>query len=749
MTTRRNFLAANLIGAAGLAANPGQMFSASADSDSAPATSHQSRSDRDFWNDWPAYLTEEMNQARNSRLAELAAINSVAKVQERATMIRSRLWELIGGPFEKTPLNPRVTGIMERDQYRIENIIFESLPKVYVTANLYIPTAMKPPYPAILAPVGHSENGKAYRNYQYLYQNLARKGYVVLAYDPFGQGERLQYIDPQTGRSLYGPTGEHDQAGRPMVLLGETFALYGAWDGIRGLDYLVSRSEVNASRLGCVGHSGGGTMTMYLAALEPRLRAAVVVEGNSENIAGPFFDPPGAIADSEQNIVGGLPFSVDRGDLLWAFSPKPLLICYTTHDVGETYSPEYEESTKNIYQELQRVYDLFGAKDHVGLYASHLPHNMDFFNRTQTYGWLNRWLENPSVGSQEAEFDAFPEERLNATSTGQVLTSLSGRSVIQLNTDRARMIMQKSSFRNIPENIGSSKQKIQVAVMKLLALPQQRLPLDSIIRSSNVCKNVVIEEIQFKSEPCIRIPGWFVKPSSGGTQRSTVLYLTDSGGDSVVAEPGSMGRLLAAGHAICTINLRGLGITTPRFPKGGPHFYDGGRDLDENFAWTSLILGRPVIGQRVWDTLRAIDYLASRPDVDMSQVRLLGAGSAGLAAIMAALLDGRVRTVLVNQTLVSYASIVESKSYSVNLGWFVPGILQNFDVADLAVGLSPRPCWIMNGSGPSGQILSEASVREQYRTRFDETISAFNNVRFLVSPEHEAQEHYLEWLRST
>ncbi len=748
MTTRRDFLAANLIGAAGLAANPAQMFSAATGADSSDAASDQSRSDRDFWNDWPAYISGEMNRARSRRLADLAAINSVAKLQERAAMVRSRLWELIGGPLEKTPLNPRVTGTMDRGPYRIENVIFESLPQVYVTANLYIPTSMKPPYPAILAPVGHTEDGKAYRNYQYLYQNLARKGYVVLAYDPFGQGERLQYIDPHTGRSLYGPTGEHSQIGRTMVLLGETFALYRSWDGIRGLDYLISRPEVDASRLGCVGHSGGGTMTMYLAALDPRLRSAVVVEGNSENVAGPSFDPPGAIADAEQNIVGGLPFSVDRGDLLWAFAPKPLLICYTTHDVGETYSPEYEDSTKNIYRELQRAYGLSGAEDHVRLYASHLPHSMDFFNRTETYGWFNRWLGNPDAGDQEAEFDAFPPERLNATSTGQVLTSLGGRSVVQLTTDRARTIMQKSPFLNAPENTGSSKRKMQAAVIKLLALPQQRQPLQSRILSSNVRKGVVIEEIQFESDPRIRIPGWFVKPSSGGKQRSTVLYLTESGGDAVVAEPGSMDHLLAAGHAICTINLRGLGITMPRLPKAGPHFFGGGLDLEEDFAWSGLILGRPVIGQRVWDTLRAIDYLASRPDVDPSQIRLLGTGSAGLAAVMAAFLDDRARSVLLDRTLVSYASVLESKSYSVKLGWFVPGILRNFDVADLVVRLSPRPCWIMNGSGPSGQILSEPSVREQYRNRLDQGSSP-NNVRFLVSSEHDAQEHYLDWLRNT
>lgn len=748
MTTRRGFLAANLIGAAGLAANPGRVFSASVHSPSVPAVS-ETRSDRDFWSDWPAYLTEEMNQARSRRLADLAGINSVAKVQDRAAMIRSKLWELIGGPLEKRPLNPRVTGIMDRGQCRIENIVFESLPKIYVTANLYIPTSVKPPYPAILAPLGHAKNGKAYRNYQYLYQNLAHKGYVVLAYDPFGQGERLQYIDPQTDRSLYGTTGEHDQAGRPMVLLGETFALYRAWDGIRALDYLVSRPEVDPTRLGCTGHSGGGTMTMYLAALEPRLRAAVVIEGNSENVAGPFYDPPGAVADAEQNIVGGLRFNIDRGDLLWAFAPKPLLICYTTHDEGLTYSPIYEESTRNIYQELQRVYGLLGAKDHVGLYASHLPHDMDFFNRTQTYGWFNRWLGNSNAGIEEAEFDAFPEERLNATSTGQVLTSLGGRSVVQLNGDRAKMMMPTSPFHNVGEDIGPPKQEIRAGLIELLALPQQRLPLHSRIRSSNPRKNVVIEEIQFESEPGIRIPGWFVTPSSGTRQRSTVLYLTEDGGDAVVGEPGSMDRLLTAGHAVCTISLRGLGIAMPRFPKGGPHFYGGGHDLDENFAWACLVLGRPVIGQRVWDTLRAIDYLVSRPDVDSSQIRLLGTGSGGLAALMAGFLDKRPRSVLVDQTLVSYASVLGSNDYSLKLAWFVPGILRRFDLPDLTVSLSPRPCWILNGTGPSGQVLSEDSAREQYRCRFDQTPSAFDNVRFLVSPKHETQELYLEWLKNT
>jgi hypothetical protein len=446
--------------------------------------------------------------------------------------------------------------------------------------------------------------------------------------------------------------------------------------------------------------------------------------------------------------VGGLPFSIDRGDLLWAFAPKPLLVCYTTHDVGMTYSPVYEESTKEIYQELQSVYVLLGAKDHVGLYASHLPHNMDFFQRTQTYGWFNRWLGNPNAGSEEAEFEVFPEERLHATSTGQVLTSIGGRSVVQLNRDRAQKLTPASPFRSAGDTMGPAQQEIYDGLVKLLALPQQRQPLQSRVRSSNPRKGVVIEEIQFESQPGIRIPGWFLTPSPGSRARSTVLYRSEGDrGDTIVEEPSSMDGLLAAGHAVYAISLRGLGITTPRLPNRAPRFYDGGFRMDENYTWTSLILGSPVIGQRVWDALRAIDYLASRADVDPSQIRLLGAGSAGIVALMAGFLDKRPRSVLVDRTLVTYASIIHSADYSLNLSWFVPGILRSFDLPDIAAGLSPRPCWILNGAGPSGQVLPETSVREQYRRRLDE--SAFAHVRFIVSPEREAQDRYLEWLKST
>ena len=533
-----------------------------------------------------------------------------------------------------------------------------------------------------------------------------------------------------------------------MVLMGESFSLYCAWDGIRGLDYLVSRPEVDATRLGCTGQSGGGTMTMYLAALEPRLRAAAVSDGNTENVAGPFFDPPGATDDAEQNIVGSLPVGIDRGDLLLAFAPKPLLICYTTHDEGVTYSPVYEEATQEIYRELQRVYGLSGARDRVGLFASHLPHGLNYFNRIPIYAWFNRWLQNATSETGEAELDQIPEERLHATSTGQVSTSIGGRSVVQLNTDRARIVIEKSPLHNASMNQASTRAQVKKELTGLLALPRQKTPLQSKVRSTNPRKNVVIEEFQFESEPGMRVPGWFVRPSSKSGRGSTVLYLTDDGGDDVVAEPGSMDRLLDAGHAVCAITLRGTGLTTPRFPHGGPEYYEGSVHLNERFAWTCLVMGRPVIGQRVWDTLRAVDYLVSRPDVDATQIRIVGVGSSGLVAMMAALLDDRVRSVLVDRTLANYMSIVESESYSTHLAYFVPGILRSFDLPQIAAAMSPRPCWIVNGVDANGQILAETSMRNQYARQPSGEAVANRGVHILIGPEGDPQESYLKWLKS-
>jgi cephalosporin-C deacetylase-like acetyl esterase len=700
-------------------------------------------SQRDFWKDWPDSIAMNMNQAGASRKALLARIQSKEQIATRSTTVRAQLWEILGGRPQETPLNARTVGTIDRSGYRIEKLVYESMPEVYVTAHLYVPTTGKPPYPGIVVPLGHTENGKAYRNYQYSYQNLARKGYVVLAYDPFGQGERRQYLRLRSGRAF--STGEHTQAGRPMILFGSGFARYRAWDGIRSLDYLLSRSEVDPQRIGCTGHSGGGTMTMYLIALDPRIQAAVAVEANFENMAGPNYDPPGAIADAEQDLVGGLPLGLDRGDLLAAFAPKPLLMSYTVHDQGQTYSPVYEEAIKENYDELRRIYGILGAGDKVDLFAGHLPHDLDYFQRRAMYGWFNRWFGKMDAGVEENDFDGSPEADLNCTTTGQVLTSLGGRSVVQLNRDRAKELLPPGLFCTKGADPSSAREQVRAQLAKLLAIPSKRSPLNDRILASLPGRKLRIDEIQFESEPGVRITGWFVRAKEGAAVRPCVLFVSDGLADEAVAEPSPLDEILGQGNAICAINLRGITLSTPRPPSGGPVFYRG-MELKERFAWTNLVLGSPVIGQRVWDVLRCLDYLKTRPDVDGSQIRILGRGPAGLAALMAGALDESVRSVLLDRTLATYASIVDAEDYDLALDWFVPGILQHFDIPDIAAAIYPRPVWITNALDGDGAVLSESVLRARYSQRISAGSIALKELSVRTTVEDD-KEVYIDWVK--
>src|SRR5256714_282034 len=406
--TRRTFLEATgaLAAAAGLGRAVGVRSQSLAGSHQSGAPGVELNVDAaalpDYSRDLERYLVRLANDARARRKRVIDAISTPQEVLDRQKAVVAELWKMLGGPFERTPLNARATGIIERPGYRIEKVIFESRPRVYVTANLYVPAGTGR-QPAILGPLGHSVNGKAWPSYQKLFSNLARKGYVVLAYDPFGQGERIEYPGTRSGQSAIsgGGTGEHEYAGRHLILLGANFSLFRAWDGIRGIDYLLTRAEVDPERIGCCGQSGGGTLTQFLAALDSRIRVAVVSEGNTENVAHADVEPPGSADDAEQNIVPALSYGIDRADLLYAFAPKPLLMTVTLHDAGHTYSPEYVASSLDLFQEYQRAYSLFSADNRVSLQVTTQQHGYVYELRRATYALFNRWFEMKNTDDEE------------------------------------------------------------------------------------------------------------------------------------------------------------------------------------------------------------------------------------------------------------------------------------------------------------------------------------------------------------
>ncbi len=378
------------------------------------------------------FFVSRENEIHQQRLKRLASLATRADAENYVQTVRGKVRESFGPFPEKTPLNARVTKVVERDAYKIENVLFESRPGFLVAANLYIPKGRNFPLPGVVASCGHSDNGKAIETYQSFCQGLARLGYVVLIFDPIGQGERMQYVDanlkPQHGTG----TGEHNYAGIQQVLVDERFWMWRAWDGIRALDYLVSRKEVDVRHLGVTGNSGGGTMTTWLCGVEDRWTMAApscfVTEfrRNMENELG---------ADMEQCPPRALSLGLDHEDFLAALAPKPVIILAKEKDYFDARGNEA------AYHRLKGLYRLLGAEDNIAYFVGPTYHGYSQENREAMYRWFNR-CTGISDARTEPKLALEKDETLWCTPRGQV-ADLKSKTIYAFTQEKSRAAAAK------------------------------------------------------------------------------------------------------------------------------------------------------------------------------------------------------------------------------------------------------------------------------------------------------------------
>jgi pimeloyl-ACP methyl ester carboxylesterase len=355
--------------------------------------------------DWMDKIAQKQLDDRD---AAIRSITNADQAKTRQKQTRETVLKLIGGlPDYKGPLNGKTFGKVDAGDYTIEKVSFESLPQFVVTANLYLPKKAGK-HPGILFPIGHWEQGKSAA--QHMAGNFARKGFAVLAYDPIGQGERQQAYDPRTNRSLIGQgTEQHFMAGANAILIGESFARYRIWDAKRALDYLMSRPEVDNDRIGCTGCSGGGTITTYISALDPRIKvAAPACYMNSFRLV--FTGPVG---DSEQSPANFISSGLDETDYVEMFAPKPWLIGNTEEDF---FTPA---GAKIVYEEAKRWYNLFGAEDKIKWVVGPGGHGTPPVVREAIYDWMMRWLKVEGSAKDE-KVPMFADHELWVTPKGQL-----------------------------------------------------------------------------------------------------------------------------------------------------------------------------------------------------------------------------------------------------------------------------------------------------------------------------------------
>ncbi|MCA9017295.1 MAG: acetylxylan esterase, partial [Planctomycetaceae bacterium] len=302
------------------------------------------------------YFVDRVREQEAKTIARLDSLKTKADAEAYVSSVQKRIREAFGPNPERTPLNARVTKTTDRDTYTIENVIFESRPGFFVTANLYLPKGITKPAPGVVGTCGHSHNGKAETAYQSFSQGLARKGYVVLIYDPIGQGERVQYSGDDLKSTIGVGVREHLHGGNQQFLVGENLSMWRAWDGIRALDYLLTRKEVDPQQVGVTGNSGGGTMTTWLCGVEPRWSMAApscfvtTFRRNMEN------ELP---ADTEQCPPKVLALELDHADFLAAQAPNPVRILSKERDYFDV------RGAREAYLRLKRLYKLLGKEDNV------------------------------------------------------------------------------------------------------------------------------------------------------------------------------------------------------------------------------------------------------------------------------------------------------------------------------------------------------------------------------------------------
>ena len=660
------------------------------------------------------YLLDQAEKAFLRREAAFEELKTVEQMREHQHRMREFLRAQLGDFPERTPLQARIVGRHERDGYSVERILYQSRPGHYVTALLYLPEG-PPPYPGVLIACGHAPSAKSTEMYQRAGVLLAKGGMAALCYDPIGQGERHQILDSQ-GRPRFENGIEHMLVAVSSIPLGLSAATYRIWDGMRGIDYLTSREEIDPDRIGLTGNSGGGLVTTLLMALDERVACAApscYVTHVKEML---HTQGPG---DSEQQVYGEIAQGLGHADYLMIRAPKPTLICAATRDDMFDISGSWRS-----LREAKRFYGRMGYPERVDLVEADVVHGFFRPLREGMARWMRRWLlgiddalredDSPLLSEDEGtmqefitasgpDYSEFRPVRLpvvRCSPDGQVQLIPGAVSVFQLNREREMelAVLRRAYWQRTPGDEALEEVRRLAGIRRL-----DQLPLLTADDAGTLPRpGYTIHKQVLHPEPGIRLPALRFVPDAGG--RDVVLYLHGEGKQVDSGPDGPIERLVRDGREVLAVDLRGVGETQPAKGKWGygPLF---GADWEEFYM--AYMLGRSYLGMRAEEILAIARHLASVPESDAARkVHLVGIGEAGPAALHAAALEPALFTSLeLRRSLVSWSNVIRTEAPVNQLVNTVHAALRKYDLPDLLKSLSGMTVTVVEPAGGTGEIL--------------------------------------------
>jgi pimeloyl-ACP methyl ester carboxylesterase len=627
-----------------------------------------------------AWIDGQAMRALAERKARVAALRTAEDVRRYSDTARARITAMVGGMPDLTgPLNARVTRTVEREGYRMEFLLYESHPGLKVTAVAYVPNG-NGPFPAVVGTAGHAIEGKASTTYQHAWISFARRGFLVLAFDPPGQGERIEYWDPGKRASRIGfGTREHSMTGQQLLLTGSHIAQFMAQDARRAIDYLGSRKDVDMTRVAVAGNSGGGTQAALLAAFEPRL--AAIVSSCYMTSWEHMWQTPGP-QDAEQVIPGFIGEGFDFADYAIAAAPRGFLVSSAVKD----YFPI--AGARQAYAELQRLYALVGQPDRVAMVENNAPHGWEQPLREGAYRWLGTWLKSPGPPA-EAPLKPEPPASMNVTKTGQLATSDGTRTVRAIHADEARAL-------------ASRRKPASAEALRTLAGLPATVPAPRIVTREPAAGSQGAETLVIEVEPGVRLRGRLYRPASGAAPAGAVLLVDDRG----TAQAPQLAGLTEAGHTVLALDIRGTGDLGP---GGGSGEYTSSYRLAAR-AW---LLGTSVVAWQTRDILAGLAVL--RQQAPKAELTLQARGQTAPAALFAAEFD-RPAAIVLQDSLVSYLDLASGDEYQDASLMIMPRVLTVTDLPELMDRAAPARVTLRNPKTPQGEAITKDTLAARMGT---------------------------------
>ena len=655
------------------------------------------------WNNPGSFLIDHYIQQADAlyelRSKEIAQLKTKQDWQKRQAHVKEKLDHLIGPFPDKTALNPRITGIIEKEGYRIEKLVYESMPGFYVTGCVFIPDDVKGKAPAILNVIGHEQEGFRAELDQIVYLNLVKKGFIVLAIDPIGQGESVQFYDPEIGFSKVGySVVEHNYAGNLTFLSGISLARYFTWNGIRGIDYLISRDDVDADRIGMTGFSGGGTVTSYVAAMDERVKVSVPCSWSTYSKS--LTETKGT-QDPDSFFYRGLEEGISLEDLLEVRAPVPTLMTFTSRDQYLSI-----QGARDAYQEAKKAYKAFGKEDNIQYVEDDYKHWLTPKIRLAIYSFFMKHMDVKGDPA-EVEVEFLSVDELQVTPTGQVSTWLETENVQSINASETQALL--NDLYGSRQNISSHLAKVSDKAKELSGFFQPEFTDGNPFFNGRYQRDgYSVGKYAIEGEGEYVIPLLLFVPDNNHEKLPAIIYLHPEGKAREAGPGGEIEKLVRKGYVVAAVDVLGIGEVKNTATREGADDYTG------------VLIGRSTPGIQAGDIIRVVNYL-KHLEVVGTEIGAIGIDETCIPLLHAATFEPMINSLILKGSPVSYRSIVMNDQYKIGLvfndegthhpweidfSWGVAGVLTAYDLPDLIGCLAPRKVVL---SGLKNQLLEPAS----------------------------------------